>query len=207
MRVLKRLAERPRATGKKRIVLRFLASPVAVSGDASVRAVTIASNRMETNAAGDSVAVSTGVEEEIKAGLVLKAIGYRGVALKALPFDPVKGLIPSRAGRVLEGGAPMPGVYVAGWIKRGPRGVIGSNKKCALETVNCLLADLAKSPRPMSAVSRPEIEAHLRDRKPDLVTQSCWNRIDRSERHKGVLQGRPRVKYATWSELLSVAGY
>jgi len=207
LKVLNGFAERPRVNGNRRIVLRFLASPVAVLGDTKVRGVRIANNRMEANAAGDSVAVSTGIEEEVKAGLVLRATGYRGEALTALPFDPVKGLIPNRAGRVLERGAPMRGVYVTGWIKRGPRGVIGTNKKCALETVNYLLADLSASPRPKSAMSGPDIEALLRKRKPDLVTGSFWNRIDRSERHQGVLQGRPRVKYATWSDLLSVAGH
>ena len=205
MHVLQRLAERPRVNGNKRIVLRFLASPVAILGDTKVRAVRVAHNRMETNAAGDSVAVPTGIEEEVQAGLVLRAIGYRGVALEALPFDPVKALIPNRAGRVLEQGVAMPGVYVTGWIKRGPRGVIGTNKKCALETVNCLLADLSKSTHTMSAMSGSEVEAQLRERKPDLITQSYWNRIDRSERLRGVSQGRPRVKYATWGELLGVA--
>jgi ferredoxin/flavodoxin---NADP+ reductase len=138
-----------------------------------------------------------------------------------VPFDEHSAVIPNEGGRVLDAadGAPVPGEYVVGWIKRGPSGVIGTNKKDAQETVDAMLADL-RSPRssngdaPSAAhdsVHRPgtpdaaAVETLLRSRQPELVTYTGWQAIDRHERALGEPAGRPRVKLTTIEELLRAA--
>ena len=206
MAVLKRLAERPQAGAKKRIILRFLASPVAILGDNRVSGIKIFNNKTPALTAQTSRPIVDNSEDDLDAGLVLRSVGYRGAPLAGLPFDSEKGVIPNSSGRILENGSAIPNAYVTGWIKRGPRGVIGTNKKCAHETVKCLLADLSTRHQQRSSLPGSVIEARLRERKPDLVTLSGWNRIDKSERLKGAKQARPRVKHASWGELLDAAG-
>ena len=116
-----------------------------------------------------------GSEEFIDAGLVLSSVGYRGVPVPGVPFDPDTATIPNRRGRVLDatGGDEVPGLYTVGWIKRGPRGFIGSNKTCAAETVNALLDD-ANAGRLPSPGSAAQFEALLRDRRPDATDLVGW---------------------------------
>lgn len=203
--ILKRLAGRPLTGAAKTIVLRFLASPVAVLGDDRVSGLKVANTRMQPDAAGNWRPIADGTESIFETGLVLRSVGYRGGALPGLPFDPEKGVIPNALGRVLENGSTVPSVFVTGWIKRGPRGVIGTNKKCAQETVKCLIDDMSNLLGRQARLPGPEIEARLRLRNPDLVTLTGWGRIDRSERLKGAQQGRPRVKHVSWGQLLSTA--
>src|SRR4051812_28779302 len=187
----------------KRIVLRFLVSPVEIGGDEKVESITIRRNRLEPDDRGDLRPVPTDETETIPAGIVFRSIGYRGVPLEGLPFDDRRGVIPNDGGRI-EGG--MPGEYAVGWIKRGPTGIIGTNKRDAQETVNALLEDLERGrlPEPPSP-DRAELEELLRERRPDLVTYAGWEAIDRAEREAGESQGRPRVKYTTFEELLEAA--
>jgi ferredoxin--NADP+ reductase len=135
---------------------------------------------------------------------VFRSVGYRGVSLPGVPFDERSGSIPNAAGRVLdERGEPIPGLYAAGWIKRGPTGVIGTNKKDAVETVELLLED-ARS----GALPEPDatgIDELLAERGADVVTYAGWEAIDAAERASGEAQGRPRVKLCTWDELLAAA--
>jgi ferredoxin--NADP+ reductase len=167
----------------------------------------------------------TDERETIPAGLAFRAIGYRGIPLPGVPFDERSAVIPNSAGRVLDpdSGAPLPGEYVVGWIKRGPSGVIGTNKKDAQETVDALLADLAPSgggsengagaatqehggaAHVPSTPDADAVEALLRSRQPELVTYSGWEAIDRHERALGEPAGRPRVKLTRIDELLQVA--
>ncbi|MFI8975266.1 FAD-dependent oxidoreductase [Nocardia asteroides] len=182
-----------RSTGKhsKRIVLRFLTSPLEVVGEARVHGIRVARNRVVSNADG-KVQIETGVDGEfIDAGLILSAIGFSGAALAGLPFDEMARVVPNDEGRV----AGMPGAYVTGWIKRGPRGIIGTNKKCARDTVRSLLQDaddglLASA----GTLDGPSVEQILRERVSTLVDNNAWRRLDSLERQAGRSTHRPRVK-------------
>jgi len=195
-------------SGKPRAIrLRFLTSPVAVLGEERVEAVEVVRNRLEARAVGAIVAVPTDKRETISCGLVLRSVGYRGVELPGVPFDERRGTIPNDGGRALgEGGAPVPGLYCTGWIKRGPSGVIGTNKKCAVETAESLLADARDGLLPKAAEpAAGAIDALLAARGVAVVTYASWEAIDAVERSRGEEQGRPRVKLASWAELLATA--
>jgi ferredoxin--NADP+ reductase len=146
--------------------------------------------------------------ETIECGLVLRSVGYRAVPLPDVPFDERYFVLPNDRGRVLTAdGEPLPGVYAVGWIKRGPTGILGTNKRDAEETVRCLAEDLAAGTLPEPAASGPErIDALLTERKPDLVTVDAWRAIDGQELERGRAEQRPRVKLASRDELLAAAG-
>jgi ferredoxin--NADP+ reductase len=195
--VLREYAAREPQGRPKRLVLRFLASPVAITGEERVEGIELVRNRLETDARGTLRAVATGERESLACGIVFRSVGYRGVALPGVPFDEETGTIPNDRGRV------GPGVYVAGWIKRGPSGVIGTNKKDAAETAELLLEDLRDAPR--KGRSAAEVEALLLERGVRLVVYEGWASIDEVERAAGEKLGRPRVKLCTWDELLDAA--
>jgi ferredoxin--NADP+ reductase len=205
--VLREFASREPA-GKSRVVrLRFCVSPVAILGEERVEAVDVVRNELVPGPDGVIRAVPTAEREIIPCGVVFRSVGYRGAALDGVPFDAERDTIPNRGGRVLdEAGEPIPGVYCAGWIKRGPTGVIGTNKKDATETVDLLLED-AKAGRLQAAGggSAPDVDALLAERGVRVVSYAGWEAIDKAERASGESQGRPRVKLATWDELLATA--
>jgi ferredoxin--NADP+ reductase len=203
-------------------VLRFLLSPVAlIAGeDGAVAAVELVRNELVAGDGGALRARATDESQTIPAGLVFRAIGYRGMPLPGVSFDDGAAIIPNDGGRVLDpdSRAPLPGEYVVGWIKRGPSGVIGTNKKDAQETVDAMLADLAPSANSDGAsaagagamhtpshLGAAAIEALLRERQPALVTYSGWEAIDRHERELGERTGRPRVKLTDIEEMLRIA--
>lgn len=204
--VLRDAAARPRE-GRSRVVrLRFLSSPVAILGDERVEGVEIVRNRLECDETGAIRAVATDELEIVPCGLVLRSVGYLGVGIPELRFDAQRGVIPNVAGRAVdEQGAPIPGLYTAGWIKRGPSGVIGTNKKDATETVELLLEDAAAGRLPRSASSAADVDALLSSRGVEVVTHEGWQRIDAAERSAGEPHGRPRVKLTAWDRLLSAA--
>ncbi len=192
------------------LTLRFLLSPVELVAGAGrrVAAVRVVRNVLERAADGGHVARPTGRTEEIPAGLVFRSVGYRGVAIPEVPFDAKRGVIPNAKGRVLDPatGAARRGEYVAGWIKRGPQGVIGTNKPDAAETVDCLLEDLAAGRLLAPEDGRAEAaEAFVRSRAPQCVTYGGWQRIDALESERGHASGRPRVKLTRIAELLDAA--
>lgn len=174
-RVLAELAARAPVAGRRRIVLRFHAAPVRLLGDEQVDALEVVRTEVV-----DGRAVPTGETEVIPAGLVLRAIGYRARPVPGLPFDEERGLVPNDGGRV------EPGLYVGGWIKRGPTGFLGTNKSCSKETVERLLDDLDAGllTAPTEVVERFDHE----------VDDAGWRAIDRAERALGAVAGRPRVK-------------
>lgn len=194
LKTLKQIAETPSGQQDKRIILRFKTAPVEISGDAKV-----------THLKTKSKTASGEQPDTIETGLVLRSVGYRGTAVPGLPFDDARGTIPNENGRVIGQNAAPSGVYVTGWIKRGPRGVIGTNKKCALETVRCLLEDAKAGRLKRNAPATESIETLLNQRKPDWVATGDWKRIDMAERTKGVDQDRPRVKMTSWDDLLETA--
>jgi ferredoxin--NADP+ reductase len=204
--VLREYASRTPEGKPKRLVLRFLRSPVALTGDGRVEAVELVRNRLEPDGDGGLRAVATDEHETIPAGIVFRSVGYRGVALPDVPFDERSGTIRNEGGRVLdEQGARVPGVYAAGWIKRGPSGVIGTNKKDATETVELLLEDLRDGRLPRKGKTAEDVDALLLDRGVRFVLYPGWSAIDEEERAAGEKLGRPRVKLCTWDELLATA--
>jgi ferredoxin--NADP+ reductase len=206
--ILTEFAEREPVGKPKRVVLRFLVSPVEIVGDGRVEAVTICRNELVREPDGSLRARATEETETIEAGLVLRSIGYRGTPLPGVPFDERRGVIPNVQGRVVdpERGEPLRGEYAVGWIKRGPTGIIGTNKKDATETVAALLEDARAGLLDPGDPGRDSADELLRQRKPDLVTYAGWEAIDRHERERGAPQGRPRVKLCTFEELLDAAG-
>ncbi|MFF5858493.1 FAD-dependent oxidoreductase [Streptomyces sp. NPDC012751] len=197
--VLRGWAAQPSAAAPRRIRLRFFLRPVellAVGG--RVGAV-----RFERTAPdGRGGVTGTGRYEDVPAQLVLRSVGYRGVPLEGLPFDPASGTVPHREGRVLRDGVPSPGEYVAGWIKRGPTGVIGTNRPCAKETAAAVLSDAP-------ALVRTDVPADpvpaLRAVGVDPVPWDGWLAIERAEAELGSRLGRSVVKLADWDTLLAAA--
>jgi ferredoxin/flavodoxin---NADP+ reductase len=194
LEVLKQYTAREPQGKPRRIVLRFFRSPTAILGDERVTGIELVRNVLDEN----ERAVATDEAETLECGVVFRSVGYRGVALSGVPFDAARGTMPNEGGRVAER------VYAAGWIKRGPSGVIGTNKKDASETVALLLADLEDAPR--RGRTFDDVEALLRKRNVRHVLYEGWTAIDEHERNAGESLGRPRVKICTWPELLEAAG-
>ncbi|TBT85485.1 ferredoxin-NADP reductase [Propioniciclava sinopodophylli] len=186
-----RVVEAPRA----RLHLAFWRRPVELVGASAVRAVVL--ERTVMDATGQ--VAGTGEREVVPAQLVLRAIGYRGKPLPGVPFDPERGVVPHVDGRVVDNAGVRPGEYVVGWIKRGPLGVIGTNKSDAAATVRALLADLEAGQLP--APSGPDAAELLAGRGRAASTFADWERIDAAEQAAGERFGRPRVKVATWHAL------
>ncbi len=193
----------------KKISLRFMRSPVEIQGDGRVERIVVAKNELQRDDSGRIRAVDTGERETIECGLVLRSIGYKGVPIEGVPFDERSAVIPNEAGRVLDpqSGQPLAGEFVVGWIKRGPTGVIGTNKKDAQETVDNIFADLegGNIPEPELAGDRGSIETLLNERKPDHVTFEGWQAIDAAEVEAGKPHGRPRVKLCKVDELIEAS--
>ncbi len=207
--ILRGYAEREPDGKEARISLRFLRSPVEIVGEERVEGIVVERNELvRDEESGRLRARPTGERETIPVGLVLRSIGYSGVPLPGVPFDERSAVIPNDGGRVLEaaGGEPRPGEYVTGWIKRGPTGVIGTNKKDANETVARLMEDLeAGRLADPQAPGREAIDALLAERGAEIVTQEGWESIDAHERERGEPDSRPRAKLATFDELLARA--
>ena len=206
--ILSEYASRTPEGKPKRVVLRFLRSPVAIHGEGRVESVELVRNQLEHGGDGRLRAQSTGEHETLEAGLVFRSIGYRGAPIEGVPFDEWHGTIPNEEGRVVDPDtqSSIPGEYVAGWVKRGPSGVIGTNKRDAQETVEHVLEDLAEGRLPEPADADPDaVEALVRERQPDLVAYTGWEAIDAAEQAAGEPRGRPRVKFTSVSEMLAAA--
>ncbi len=198
---------RPQANGRsKRLYIRFLVSPVEILGDehSKVTGVRLVRNELHRTEDGRIRPRATGDHEELRAGLVFRSVGYEGVALPGVPFNPNWNVILNEEGRVLdpESHRPIVGEYVGGWIKRGPSGVIGTNKADAVETVKCMLADLEAGlvlhPESPDAASA---ERMIRERQPRAFSFEDWCRIDEIETTRGQESGRPRVKFTSVDDM------
>jgi ferredoxin--NADP+ reductase len=207
LEVLREYAQREPAGKRRSLRLRFRVSPVAILGDGKVEAVEVARNALVAGEDGRVKAVDTGEREVIPCGLVLRSVGYKGVPIPDVPFDAERCTMRNAGGRVLDdAGRHVPGVYCAGWIKRGPSGIIGTNKKDATETIEHLLEDTRSGALPRAdAAGAEQVDALLAERGVDVVTYTGWEAIDAVERGLGEPQGRPRIKLATWDELLDAA--
>ena len=196
---------------RRRLHVRFLVSPVELIGNASgrVKAMRLVRNRLVASNTGSLNAEATGEFEDLEVGLVFRSVGYRGVSLPDLPFDERKGVIPNDKGRVIdqESKRQVPGVYVTGWIKRGPSGVIGTNKPDAVETVSSMVADVEQGMhwQPDQPDARA-VEALVLSRQPLAVTYADWRSLDALECSNGQACGRPRVKFPSVEEMLAALG-
>jgi ferredoxin--NADP+ reductase len=204
--ILREFSRRPR-TGKPRLLtLRFLVSPVELLGDAAggVRAMRLVRNALVDDGKGGLKAVATERTEKIPIDMVFRSVGYRGVALAGLPFDEKRGTVPNADGRVTDGGGrAIAGLYVSGWIKRGPTGVIGTNKPCGAETARAMLDDVARGQTLHPSEPDPAAcEAFVRSRQPAVVTYEDWIHLDRHEVERGKAAGRPRVKFTSVDDML-----
>jgi ferredoxin--NADP+ reductase len=161
-------------------------------------------NELRTDDKGYLNAHGTGVFETIPAGLVLRSVGYKGIPLADVPYDKRSGIIPNDQGRVKdpERGQMLVGEYVVGWAKRGPSGVIGTNKPDAMETVEKMLVDLATTP-PAPQPDPAAIDALLEERQIEVVTIDGWRILDRLETENGKAQGKPRVKFTRIQDMLA----
>ncbi|MHA4853853.1 FAD-dependent oxidoreductase [Rhodococcus sp. MSC1_016] len=195
LRTLADYARRSPRPGRRKITLRFHGTPVEILGDCHVEGLRIASTRMD------------GSEEDLEASLVLRSVGYRGAPVPGLPFDSQRGTVPNVAGRVVDpvDERPVPGVYVAGWIKRGPTGVIGTNRYCAAETVDALVADHQRALLPQPSRPGDELAEAVQSRCPESFGFDGWKRIDRYERIEGRRRGRARQKLVEVGAMLAVA--
>jgi ferredoxin--NADP+ reductase len=193
-------------TGKPRKVhLRLCVSPVEVLGEGGkVTAVRIEKNALVRQPDGSIKPKGTGQFETLPIGMILRSVGYFGVPVPGVPFDTRKGVIPNTAGRVLEAGAPLPGLYVVGWAKRGPSGLIGTNRACSAETASKVLEDfrgkaLAADPEKTQAAA----EAFVRGKKGDVVTFADWKRLDAVELERGKAAGKIREKFSRVADALA----
>ncbi len=206
--ILREYAARTEHNAPRRIVMRFLVSPVEILGeDGRITAVKIEHNELVPDARGVLQAKGTGTFETIEAGMVLRSIGYRSVPVEGVPFNFKTHTINNVAGRVVqpETGEAVPGEYVVGWAKRGPSGLIGNNKPDSAATVESMLADLETLPGISNEQRDPtQIEAFLRERGVDYVTYKDWKILDQYEIACGAPHGRPRVKLTTVPEMLAV---
>ena len=205
--LLREFAARPsRGDARRRIDLRFLRSPVEIRGTGNVKAIAVRRNEVVRTEDGTLRARALDEDvETIECGLILRSVGYRAVPLPDVPFDERSFVLPNERGRVLTpDGDLLPGIYAVGWIKRGPTGILGTNKRDAAETVNCLVEDLRAGSLPQPPKpAREQIDNLLAERRPDLVTTEGWRAINAQELERGEREQRPRVKLASREELLA----
>jgi ferredoxin--NADP+ reductase len=202
---LHNFAQRPLAGKRRRIHFHFLVSPVEILGhDGRVAAVRIEKNELRPDQQGHSRAYGLGEFFTLPAQLLLRAVGYASTPLPDVPFDPRAGIIPNSEGRVLDraGGQLVPGEYVAGWVKRGPTGVIGTNKPDAVETVKHMLEDASQLPA-LPPADAHAVEKLLDERKVQFVTFAQWRKLDALEIARGAAVGKPRVKFIQAEEMLA----
>jgi ferredoxin--NADP+ reductase len=200
--ILTGFAKREPLGKRRRMVLRFLVSPIEILGSERVEGIRIVHNELVQADDGSLRPRSTDVTEELACGLVFRSIGYQGTRIPDVPFDEKTCTIPHEHGRI----AGRTGEYAVGWIKRGPTGIIGTNKRDAQETVDAVLEDLDAGRLPTPAdPDRDSLEALLAERQPDAVSYAGWQAVDRVEREAGEPHGRPRIKLCSFEELLEAA--
>jgi ferredoxin--NADP+ reductase len=209
--ILQGYALRKPSGKSKRLVVRFLVSPVELIGNAAgqVVAMKLVKNRLEATATGALQPKPTGVFEDLPVGLVFRSVGYKGVPLPGVPFNESWAVILNDKGRVLDAQSKQPvlGEYTAGWIKRGPSGVIGTNKPDAAETVECMVEDLAGGhtlapPEPSAEAARRLIA----QRQPKHFTYQDWLRLNEAEVARGRAAGRPRLKFTRVEDMHAALG-
>jgi len=186
---------------RRKFVLHFMRSPVEIMGKGHVEKIKFEINSLTGEANGQKVR-GTGQFEEIDCGIVFRSVGYQGVPLKGLPFSEQKGIVPNKAGRVMDPEQTYTGWYVAGWIKRGATGIIGTNKPDSEETVRSLLEDLGRL-NPCEVPDSQQVLSFLKSREVRVVTFADWKKIDAAEVQRGIESGKPREKFVRATDMLS----
>ncbi|HXU91109.1 MAG TPA: FAD-dependent oxidoreductase [Methylomirabilota bacterium] len=209
--LLQAFARRAPTGKRRRLILRFLVSPVEIldDGHGAVGGMRLVRNKLYATDTGTLQPKATGDFEDLPVGLVFRSVGYRGVSLPGVPFNDKWGVILNEKGRVVdpERKEPLVGEYTAGWIKRGPTGVIGTNKPDAAETVACMMEDLAADRylRPTEA-SGEAVDRLVRERQPECFSYEDWLRLNEVEVRRGEETGRPRVKFTRIEDMLAALG-
>jgi ferredoxin--NADP+ reductase len=202
--VLQAFAARPPPTRRRRCHIEFLKSPIELGGQGRLERLVLMRNRLEGEASRQ-VARETGETQELACGVLFRSIGYHGVPIPGVPFDEAKGVIPNRDGRVIDGENVVPGLYVSGWIKRGPTGIIGTNREDSVLTVNAILADLPHLDPAVRPGADP-LQAILQGRGIRVVGYADWQKIDAAEIRRGEAAAKPREKFTRTDEMLAVLG-
>jgi len=203
-------AERP-LNKPRRLNLRFLVSPVELFGNADghVAKMKLVRNTLVASETGSLSAKATDQFEDLDVGLVFRSVGYRGVPLPDVPFNDRWGVILNERGRVMapDSKQPVVGLYTSGWIKRGPSGVVGTNKPDSVETVTCMLEDFSTGSilQPSNATAA-SAEKFIAERKPDYFSYADWKRLDEMEVARGKTCGRPRAKFTSVEEMKRALG-
>ncbi len=202
MAILQEFAAREPTGKSRRLNIRFHQSPVKLLGTDRVEAVVLEKNEL-VGPPYNQKARGTGIREELPCGLVFRSVGYRGTPIEGAPFDESRGVFPNQDGRVTDAETIIPGLYAAGWIKRGPSGVIGTNKPDSQATVGSILEDLTHLlPCPIPSTRR--VRELLESRGVRFVTFEEWRRIDEAEIERGKAKGKPREKFTSVEEMLEV---
>lgn len=202
MEIFREFASRPPATKRRRCILHFFESPVELVGEDRVERVVLERNRLEGEPY-HQVARGTGDTYTLDCGLVFRSIGYRGVAMPGVPFDQRRGVFANRDGRLVDGDRVAPGLYVTGWIKRGPSGLIGTNRADSVATIGALIADAPN----LDAAVKPGAEGLRRllaERGVRVISYADWEKIDAAEVRRGEPKGKPREKFTRVAEMLAV---
>ncbi len=200
--MLKEYAARPIGGKRRKFVVHFYKSPKELKGQGRVEKLVLEKNRL-IGLSGNQQAQGTGELEEMPCGILFRSVGYRGVPIPEVPFDSKRGTFPNVDGRITDNGKPVSGLYAVGWIKRGPSGVIGTNKPDSVATVQSLLQDvphLAPCPQPDSQA----VFNFLKGKGVQVVTFSDWKKIDLAEIERGKPGGKPREKFVKVEEMLGV---
>ncbi len=198
LEILQHIAATPPQGKPRRLILRFLVSPAALLDDGAggVGGMRVVRNRLEQD--GDRLrAVGTDIHQDLPVDMVFRSVGYRGVPLAGVPFDDRRGIVPNDGGRVTgHDGNHLPGMYVCGWIKRGPSGVIGTNKPDGKATADAMIEDAATGHAFTPSAADPASAASLiGERQPQVIDYHDWQLLDAIEVERGELAGRPRVKF------------
>jgi ferredoxin--NADP+ reductase len=208
LEILTTQLEQGEGSAEKKVYAWFFTSPAEVQGSDKVEGLKIETNRLVKDDAGNLRARGTGEFSEISIQLIFRSIGYKGTGFDGIPFDERAGIIPNQGGRVTEQdkGETVARLYVAGWIKRGPSGVIGTNKPDAIATVKCMLEDLPALEGAHEVTGDRDFAELLAQKSISYVTYADWQRIDQAEVERGKPLGRPRVKFTTVEEMLAALG-
>jgi ferredoxin--NADP+ reductase len=201
--IFSRFAASPGADGKL-CRFRFFETPIAVKGQARVESITLAKNRL-SGEPFSQVAEATRESVELDCGVIFRSIGFSGSPPAGVPFDSVRAIVPSRSGRIVDAAVPVAGLYATGWIKRGPSGVIGTNRADSAETIKSLLEDLPAL-RPAPRPGGVALDKLLADRGIRFVAYGDWLRLDAMEQARGRTRGKPREKFCAVGEMLDALG-
>ncbi len=200
LEILKKFTALPGTVKERKIIFHFLKSPVVITGKNKVEKIVLEKNILSGEPEKQS-ALGTGVLEELSCGNIFRSVGYRGVAIPGVPFDEKKGIFPNEFGRIMDHKKVLPGLYASGWIKRGPTGIIGTNKPDSEETVQSLLADVIHL-NPCASPARQSIIDFLKRKEIRFINYPEWQKINTAEIARGQSLGKPREKFTNIADML-----